>query len=314
MKHPRLEERWLDLAEGTLPAAEAEDLTAHLGNCEDCDARYRRLAAAHRLSVVVGPDMRTSAPSLLENLFEDARHAAPQAPPPAHVRVPRKAHRARPPTGNPLVDLKSKMMLGLETVLSRQVGAIRGPARSGGEQTQTLSYILSTGSLSITEALAMALQIAHSLAAVHEKGIVHRNLNPGNVVFLTRDLTVKLPGIGSLGGAATLDYMSPEQVRHDSVDARSDLFVFGILLYELLSGRRPFTGKTPMEMAAAILHDEPAPLAREMHPRLSRVVARCLEKRPGDRFQTARDLIFELELAATGGTPTSGQPDPDGAT
>ena len=181
----------------------------------------------------------------------------------------------------------------------------------------TLREQLSSGPLSPPRAVAIALQIAQGLAAAHEKGIVHRDLKPENI-FLTRDGRTKILdfGIAKLlpaarhhaiteGGAdpqtmpgtliGTVAYMSPEQVRGEAVDARSDLFSFGCVLYELVSGRSPFAGNTPMEKAAAVLHRTPPPLPLEVPPALASVVGRCLQKSAGDRFQTARDLIFEVQ-------------------
>jgi TolB-like protein/Tfp pilus assembly protein PilF len=181
----------------------------------------------------------------------------------------------------------------------------------------TLREQLSSGPLSPPRAVAIALQIAQGLAAAHEKGIVHRDLKPENI-FLTRDGRTKILDFGiakllpavrehalTKGGAdpqtmpgtliGTVAYMSPEQVRGEAVDARSDLFSFGCVLYELVSGRSPFAGNTPMEKAAAVLHRTPPPLPLEVPPALASVVGRCLQKSAGDRFQTARDLIFEVQ-------------------
>jgi len=171
--------------------------------------------------------------------------------------------------------------------------------------------------------LVMARQIADGLSAAHERGIIHRDIKPDNV-FLTRDDRIKIldfgvatwkePESGADATAATVSqaglvigtvgYMSPEQARGQAVDHRSDLFAFGCLLYELLSGHEAFSG-TPMEILVAIQRDAPTPL-QERVPGLpadvARIVDRCLEKEAGRRFQSTRDLYFALTLIDAGST------------
>jgi Tol biopolymer transport system component len=177
------------------------------------------------------------------------------------------------------------------------------------------------------KALDHAIQLARGLAAAHEKGIVHRDLKPENV-FVTRDGRVKIldfglaklrppldPGavdaetptasVATDAGAmlGTVGYMSPEQVRHSPADHRSDIFSLGAVLYEMLTGRRAFQAGTQAETMTAILNTDPAPLADangSVPPALERIVRHCLEKRAEDRFQSARDLAFDLEALADG--------------
>ena len=169
-----------------------------------------------------------------------------------------------------------------------------------------------TGPLSVEKALHYAGQVLDALHAAHSQGIVHRDLKPANILVtksgaklldfgIARQLT---PGLdahtrtatikGELMG--TLEYMSPEQLQGQPVDARSDLFAFGCVLYEWLSGRKPFPGPTPANVMSAILEREPAPL--DVAPSLARVVRTCLAKDREQRFQTALDLKRNLEWSA----------------
>ncbi len=154
-------------------------------------------------------------------------------------------------------------------------------------------------------------QIADGLAAAHEAGITHRDLKPDNVL-LTRDGRVKILDFGlarvNASGTAqdsrtitdpgtvmgTPGYMSPEQVRGSNVDHRSDIFSLGVVLYELLSGKRAFEGASSADMMSAILREDPAELPESVPLGLRQIVHRCLEKKPEERFQSARDLAFAL--------------------
>lgn len=171
------------------------------------------------------------------------------------------------------------------------------------------------GPMPVAKTIEYAAQILDALDAAHEKGITHRDLKPDNIL-VTRD-GIKLldfglarlaaDGSGSPGEAdatiakaltqegqivGTLQYMSPEQLQGEEVDSRSDLFSFGCVVYELLSGRRAFEGQNRASIIGAILEREPPPL--DVAPSLERVVGRCLAKHPRDRFQTARDLKAAL--------------------
>jgi Tol biopolymer transport system component len=183
---------------------------------------------------------------------------------------------------------------------------------------ETLRKRLREGPIPIRKALEYALQIARGLAAVHRKGIAHRDLKPENL-FIAHDGHVKILdfGLARLTAPAaasaeqtsletelmtgpgvvmgTVGYMAPEQVRGLAADHRSDIFSFGVVLYEMLSGARPFRGESPVEVMNAILCVEPPDLAASTSPQLDSILKRCLEKSPEDRFDTARDLAFALE-------------------
>jgi hypothetical protein len=195
-------------------------------------------------------------------------------------------------------------------------------------QGETLRERLGRGPVPPRKSVEIALQVAHGLGAAHEKGIVHRDLKPENI-FLGKDGRVKILdfGIAKLNPVTgrdgptfqmaatepgmvlgTVGYMSPEQVRGENVDARSDIFAFGAILYEMLSGARAFKRNSSIETLGAILKEEPPDLIETMPnvpPTLERLVRRCLEKDRDHRFQSARDLAFNLETMtsfSSGGT------------
>jgi len=183
---------------------------------------------------------------------------------------------------------------------------------------ETLRARLIRGPLPLGETIEMALQLVAGLTAAHGRGIVHRDLKPENV-FVTRERVVKILDFGlaksstPIAGvdhdltraAATVDgmllgtigYMAPEQVRGRPADPRSDIFAVGLLLYEMVTGRRAFYGDSPADTMTAILKEEPHHLTvvGAIPPAIARVVRRCLEKEPENRFQSARDLRFALE-------------------
>ena len=203
-----------------------------------------------------------------------------------------------------------------------QMGSYEGATYLVSEllEGETLRQVLRRGRLSTHLAIQYGAQISEGLAAAHKRGIVHRDIKPENL-FVTHDGRVKildfglaklaqpLPGSGS--GApkgdpetepglvmGTVGYMSPEQVRGELVDPRTDIFSFGAILYEILSARRAFQKPTSPETMTAILNEEPpaiSQVASDISPALQRVVHRCLEKNPDRRFQSASDLAFALE-------------------
>jgi tetratricopeptide (TPR) repeat protein len=181
---------------------------------------------------------------------------------------------------------------------------------------ETLRERLGRGPLPSREAIRIALALGRGLAAAHGRGIVHRDVKPGNVM-LCADGSVRLLDFGlakvndtSLSGPGgtpgTIAYMAPEQARGDPVDARADLWSLGVILHEMLSGTRPFRGGNDRAVIQAIFHDAPPPLPRglgDIPASLQRVVKRLLQKVPDDRFRSANDLIRDLARAAPSRTP-----------
>ncbi|HKE04136.1 MAG TPA: serine/threonine-protein kinase, partial [Blastocatellia bacterium] len=187
---------------------------------------------------------------------------------------------------------------------------------------QTLRQRSAQGPLELFSALDIGIQTAAALGAAHEAGIAHRDIKPENLMlrpdgylkvldFGSSKLTEpRAPG-GSLKTSAmtgvrtapgivmgTIDYMSPEQARGLEVDVRSDIFTLGVVLYEMLTGAKPFTGATTADVIAAILDKEPAPLSRPAHEapkELERILSRALRKDREDRYQAVQDLLLDLK-------------------
>ena len=184
-----------------------------------------------------------------------------------------------------------------------------------------LHVVAARGRLSLTQVLELTSEVAEGLARAHDAGIVHRDVKPGNIM-VTEDGHAKIidfglakliesnPAVASQAETAqkvetkdgailgTVSYMSPEQARGEDVDHRSDVFSFGIVLHELLTGRLPFLGPSVPETLNAIIH-APAPsvagtLAEHVAPGLQRIVTKCLEKDPADRYQTMKDVVVDL--------------------
>ena len=205
----------------------------------------------------------------------------------------------------------------------------------------TLREYLDGAPFALNKVTDFAAQLADGLAAAHDRGIVHRDLKPENL-FITRDGRLKIldfglakllapenenpdrkprvPAAQTQTGAilGTVGYMCPEQVRGEPADRRSDIFSAGAILYEMLSGTRAFKAGSLVETAYAILNDDPADLPDQIPVELQEVVWRCLEKEPEERFQSARDLAFQLQRlplssgtrSETGSTGEAGKPSP----
>ena len=187
------------------------------------------------------------------------------------------------------------------------------------------TLLTSTARIPVRKAMDYAQQLATGLAAAHEKGIIHRDLKPDNV-FVTKDGRLKILDFGLAkvvdGGTSddpaaatrarntspgtmlgTVGYMSPEQVRGQETDQRTDIFAAGAILYEMVSGQRAFGGGSAADTMSAILSKDPPELGsspgHEVSPIVDRVIRRCLEKERGQRFESARDLAFALEAVTS---------------
>lgn len=218
------------------------------------------------------------------------------------------------------IEAKAAAALNHPNILSvYQMGTYEGVPYMVSEllEGKSLAEILRRGPLPLRQAIQLGIQIAHGLAAAHEKGIVHRDLKPDNL-FVTKDGRIKIldfglakvipakPPTSGLGttvtrlglAVGTVGYMAPEQVRGQAIDHRADIFAFGAILYEMVMGRRSFYKATEADTISAILNEEPpsiAQLSPETPLAIERIIRRCLDKNPEQRFQSASDLAFALE-------------------
>ena len=199
---------------------------------------------------------------------------------------------------------------------------------------ETLAKLLEKGPLPLPQVLKVGMEIADALDKAHRQGLVHRDLKPSNIVVtksgaklldfglakaaplatgatLTAAVTRTTPVTQQGTIVGTFQYMSPEQVEGRDLDTRSDIFSFGAVLYEMVTGQRAFHGKSQLSVASAILEKDPEPISKLQPltpPSLNHAIHRCLAKDPDDRWQTARDLLLELKWIAEGGSQVMQSP------
>ena len=189
---------------------------------------------------------------------------------------------------------------------------------------ETLAQRLKKGPLPLSQVLRYAVEIAGALDHAHRHRVIHRDLKPGNIMLMKEDAKVLDFGLAKMHSeeaapesaqitntltekgaiVGTLHYMAPEQLEGHPADARSDIFAFGVVVYEMATGNKAFEGKTRASLIAAVLAAEPAPMSAIVPvtpPALERLVKRCLAKDPEDRYQSMRDVVLDLRSIAEGG-------------
>lgn len=193
---------------------------------------------------------------------------------------------------------------------------------------ETLAAALATGPMAVSTAMKIALEVAAALEKAHRAGVVHRDLKPGNIMLTKQGAKLLDFGLAAVTTArtasvlsavpttppkitqrgtimGTFQYMAPEQVEGQDADVRTDIFAFGAVLFEMLTGRPAFQGKTHASLIGAILRDEPEPVSQIVPlvpPAISRVIKTCLAKDPDDRFQTMHDVVLQMQWALEGGS------------
>lgn len=189
---------------------------------------------------------------------------------------------------------------------------------------ETLKDRIARGPAPPAEALEIALQIARGLAHAHRQGIIHRDLKPGNVMiapggavkildFGLAKLAGSVPITGSGAVLGTAGYMSPEQLRGEEADRRSDVWSLGVVLYEMLTGQPPFTGEYPQAVFYQILNEPPTPASRlrpEIPPQLEEAIQKALRKNPPERYQQIEDMLQDLQALQPTPAPATGRPSP----
>jgi len=300
-----------DVAIKVLPASLSRDQE----RLKRFEQEARAVGALNHTNILAVFDVGTheGAPFLVMELLEGETLRERLSNPAGRKSKPKQSSQATPSHATP----------GSGSSGNASGGSASGTSGSG-ESSSTPQTGITLPARKITD---YGVQIANGLAAAHEKGIVHRDLKPENI-FLTRDGHVKILdfGLAKLTGPqmtegetvslatdpnvvmGTVGYMSPEQVRAQATDHRSDIFSFGAILYEMLTGKRAFHRTSSVETMSAILKEEPEEISaanRSVSPAFERVVNHCLEKDPAARFQSARDLAFALE-AVSGVSGTTG--------
>ena len=291
--------------------------------------RARDTRLARDVAVKVLPASASADPDRVRRFEQEARAAAALSHPNILAVYDIGSH------GDALF-IVSELLEG-ETLRSRLSKGQPAGVASPGPASQTPHTAASHGGLTVRRSIEFATQIAKGLAAAHEKGIVHRDLKPDNV-FVTSHGHVKILDFGlakltevdvALAGGSqlpttppitqpgfvlgTMGYMAPEQLRGLTVDHRADIFAFGAILYEMLSGRPAFSGATAADVISATVDRDPLdlPIAeRHIPPALARMVERCLEKDPAQRFHSTEDLTFALESLDAQAAETAPSPTP----